>query len=139
MFRTIIGLLLFLVVSPVGDAINGFVKAPEDSCSALAVLRPNRMAFLCADGIAVAQVTSLDLPDPFHPSCVKEVLLGIQAIATLKLSLYMSGDVRTFSFYRDEGVFHAGVLVDSEPVDSIYLDHMEATTLNRTRGDWCSK
>lgn len=139
MFRAIMALLLFVVVSPVGDAINGFLKAPEGSCSALAVLRPNRMAFLCSDGIAVAQVTSLDLPDLYHPSCIKEVLLGIQAMATLRLSLCTSGDIRTFSFYRDEGVFRAGVLVDFEPVDSIYLRHMEATTLNRTRGDWCSK
>ncbi len=139
MFRTIIGFLVFLVISPVGDAINGFFKAPDGSCSALAVLRPNRMAFLCSDGIAVAHVTSLDLPDPYHPSCIKEALLGIQAMATLKLSLYTSGDRRTFSFYRDEGVFHAGVLIDSEPVESIYLDHMKATTLNQTPGDWCSK
>ncbi len=138
MVRTIIGLLVFLFVSPVGDAINGFIKAPKDSCSALAVLGPNRMAFLCDDGIAVARVTALDLPNPFHPSCVKEVLLGLQAIATLKLSLYLSGEILTFSFYRDEGVFHAGVLVDSEPITSIYLDHMDATTRNRTRGDWCS-
>jgi hypothetical protein len=139
MLRWLFALLVFVVVSPVSDAVNGYMKAPDGSCSALAVLRPNRMAFLCSDGIAVAQVTSLDLPDPFHPSCLKEALLGIQAMATLKLWLYASGDIRTFSFYRDEGAFHAGVLVDLEPVDSIYLRHMEATTLNRTRGDWCSK
>jgi hypothetical protein len=139
MFDKLLALLVFLFVSPVGDAINGYVKAPEGSCSALAVLRPNRMAFLCTDGFAIAQVTSLDLPDPYHPACLKEALLGIQAMATLKFWLYFSGDIRTFSFYRDEGVFRAGVLVDLQPVDGIYLSHMDATTRNRSRGDWCSR
>jgi hypothetical protein len=138
MYRWLLAFLVFVVVSPAGDAINGYLKYPEGSCSTLAVLSPSRMAFLCKDGIAIAQVTAIDLPDLFHPSCLKEALLGIQAMATLKLSLYAADEIRTTGFYRDTGTFRAGVLVDLEGVETIFYRKMEATTLNRTRGDWCS-
>jgi hypothetical protein len=139
MFYKILALVVFIVVSPVSDAINGYFKYPEGSCSALAVLSPSRMAFLCADHkIIVGQVTALDLPDPYHPACAKEFLLGLQAMATLKFGLFAAQDIRTTYGYRENGIVKVGALADHEGIESIYLSRMQATTRNRTRGDWCS-
>lgn len=139
MLSRLLALLVFVVVSPVGDAINGYLKAPEGSCSALGVLSPHRMAFLCGNGqLMVAQITRMDLPDPYHPACLNEALRGIQALAALKWSLYIADDIRTYSTHWEGDLLYAGVLIDLESVESAYLDHMSILNHARPTGDWCS-
>ncbi len=105
----------------------------------MAVLSPSRMAFLFGDNkILIGEVTAIDLPDPYHPECVKEFFLGLQAMATLKYGLFTASDVRTTYAYREGGIVKVGALVDLDAVNSIYATHMDAVNLNRTRGDWCS-
>ncbi|MBN8632140.1 MAG: hypothetical protein J0L76_14955 [Rhodobacterales bacterium] len=136
MFFRLLALAVFVVLSPVGDAINGYLKAPEGSCSALAVLSADRMAFLCSDGLAVARITSRAVPSVTHPACATEALRGMQAFLALKYSLYAARDIRTYSFHREGAKFYAGMLIDLETVEMKYRATMPAL-LDVDVKDWC--
>lgn len=139
MFVRLLALAVFVVVSPVGDAINGYFKAPEGSCTLLAVLGTHRMAFLCADRqMMIAEVTQMDLPDPYHPACLKAALRGIQALATLKWALYTAGDIRTHASHWEGDRLYANVLIDLQPIEDSYLRNMPILGYARPAGDWCS-
>jgi hypothetical protein len=112
MFKTLLAILVFIVVSPIGDALNGFAKAEKGSCWPAAVLSSERMAFICPKGVIVGTVFGYTAPHIKKAGCVSEFLNGIRAQFELKWLLFKARNISMDTVGRLEGRLFLRVSID---------------------------
>jgi hypothetical protein len=137
MINKLLAFLAFLVFSPVGDAINGYLKREEGNCWAAAVLSSDRMMFKCKNSIAVATITYMDMPQIVRAECAWEAMQGIRAMMTLKYILYTGSEIRPVSFPRENDGLHVQFLVDDEIIDGLLGTYMPPLFDGAQAGKWC--
>ncbi len=130
--------LLFAALSPIGDAVNGYIKHPEGSCWPVAVISSHRMAFICRGGVVmVATVSEYETPRFARAACINEALNGLRAMMELKWVLYTAGDIRTTGSYRVGNRLYANILIDLDTVEQKLSTRMPSLADPAEQSNWC--